>query len=88
MHSGGLKNIASDFVENPIGLLPNLGLMILFALCIFNYFVNIGFSRDWYRYPLILSLIFLLAVATVGYLFTGDAGNIRIIRQNNNNSHD
>ncbi|MCH2355124.1 MAG: hypothetical protein MK319_00360 [Pseudomonadales bacterium] len=70
----GLKNIASDFVENPIGLLPNLGLMILFALCIFNYFVNIGFSRDWYRYPLILSLIFLLAVATVGYLFTGDAG--------------
>ena len=70
----GLISIAPDFVGNPVGLLPNLGLMILFALCIFNYVVNIGFSKDWHRYPLILSLIFLLAVATVGYLFTGDAG--------------
>lgn len=70
----GLMNIGPDFVENPIGLLPNLGLMILFALCLFNYVINIGFSRDWHRYPLIASLIFLAAVATVGYLFTGDAG--------------
>ena len=70
----GLIHVAPDFVENPIGLLPNLGLMLLFALCVFNYVINIGFSRDWHRYPLILSLIFLLAVATVGYLFTGDAG--------------
>ena len=70
----GLMNIGPDFVENPIGLLPNLGLMILFALCVFNYVINIGFSTDWHRYPLIASLIFLAAVATVGYLFTGDAG--------------
>jgi len=48
--------------------------MILFALCVFNYVVNIGFSRDWHRYPLILCLIFLLAVATVGYSITDDAG--------------
>ena len=70
----GLMNIGPDFVENPIGLLPNLGLMLLFALCVFNYVINIGFSRDWHRYPLIVALIFLAAVAIVGYLFTGDAG--------------
>ncbi|MFP6838828.1 MAG: hypothetical protein VB962_04480 [Pseudohongiellaceae bacterium] len=45
-------------------------------------------SRDWHRYLLTFSLILLAAIATVGYLFTGDAGNIRIIRQNNNSSHD
>lgn len=70
----GLIHVAPDFVENPIGLLPNLGLMLLFALCVFNYVINIGFSRDWHRYPLIVALIFLAAVAIVGYLFTGDAG--------------
>lgn len=70
----GVVNIAPEFVENPIGLLPNLGLMIVFALYIFNYVVTIGFSRDWHRYPLIVSLIIMVAVAAAGFLFTGDAG--------------
>lgn len=70
----GLVRIAPDFVENPVGLLANLGLMIVFALCVFNYVVNIGFSRDWHRYPLIVSLLFMATVATTGYLFTAEAG--------------
>ena len=50
-----LFTIAPIFVEEPIDLLPNLSIMILFVFCIFNYVVNIGFSRNWKRYPLLVS---------------------------------
>ena len=38
-----IVRIAPAFVTDPIGFLPGLSLMLLVALCIFNYVVNIGF---------------------------------------------
>lgn len=67
-----LINVAPYFVERPLELLPNLTLMILVVLCVFNYVVNIGFSKDWNKYPLLVSLSLILSVALIGYLLTGN----------------
>ncbi len=34
------------YVADPIGQLPAMSLMILVAICVFNYVVNIGYSRN------------------------------------------
>lgn len=67
-----LITVAPSIIERPVELLPNLSLMILVVLCVFNYVVNIGFSRDWNNYPLIFSLSLILTVALVGFLTTGN----------------
>jgi uncharacterized membrane protein len=59
-------------INNPVGSLPGLSLMLVFVLCIFNYVVNIGFSRDWHRIPVFVSLILLGLIALAGYLVTGN----------------
>ena len=66
-----LATIASDFIERPIELLPNLSLMILLVLCIFNYVVNIGFGKDWNFYPILLSLLVIATVAFLSWLVSG-----------------
>lgn len=70
-----LINVAPIFVERPLELLPNLSLMILVVLCVFNYVVNIGFSKDWNHYPLTISLSLIFSVALIGYLLTGNPGS-------------
>ena len=66
-----LTSIASDFIERPIELLPNLALMILLVLCIFNYVVNIGFGKNWNFYPVLLSVLIISAVAFFSFLISG-----------------
>ena len=63
-----LINVAPYFVERPLALLPNLTLMILVVLCVFNYVVNIGFSKDWNKYPLIVSLSLILSPSRIAHL--------------------
>lgn len=70
-----LLAVAPSFIERPIELLPNLGLMIAVVLCVFNYVVNIGFSKDWNNYPLIFSLTMLCLVALVNFSLTGNPGS-------------
>lgn len=70
-----LANIAPEFIPDPIRFLPNLTLMLLAAICIFNYVVNIGFSKDWHRYPLIISLLCFALLAVAGYIINGNASN-------------
>lgn len=70
-----LLEVAPIFIERPVELLPNLSLMILVVFCVFNYVVNIGFSKDWNNYPLIISLSLFLSVALVGFLLTGSPGS-------------
>jgi hypothetical protein len=70
-----LFSIAPYFVEEPIDLLPNLSIMILLVFCIFNYVVNIGFSRDWKRYPLIFSLVLFVLLAAVSYFAIGSSNS-------------
>lgn len=70
-----LINIASEFIASPIQLLPNLILMLLAAICIFNYVINIGFSKDWHRYPLIISLLWFALLALGSYIINRDANS-------------
>lgn len=67
-----LLTVYPDFIERPIELIPNLSLMILVVLCVFNYVVNIGFSKNWNNYPLIVALSVLVLVAGSGYLIDGN----------------
>lgn len=63
--------VAPFFIERPIELLPNLSFMILVVLCIFNYVVNIGFSKDWNRYPVFVSVLVFTVVTAGNYLING-----------------
>ena len=70
-----LIKVAPDFVERPLELLPNLSLMVLLVLCVFNYVVNIGFSRNWKFYPTLVSVLIIGGVAGANYLLTGTANS-------------
>ena len=70
-----LIKVAPIFVERPLELLPNLSLMILVVLCIFNYVVNIGFSKNWKFYPTLVSVLVIGGGAGVNYLLTGTANS-------------
>lgn len=70
-----LINVAPYFVERPLELLPNLSFMILVLLCIFNYVVNIGFSKNWKFYPTLVSVLVIGGVAGVNFLLTGTANS-------------
>ncbi len=67
--------VAPFFIERPIELLPNLSFMIFVVLCIFNYVVNIGFSKDWSNYPLVVSILIMGAVAGIGFIINGNASS-------------
>ncbi len=70
-----LVRVAPNFVERPLELLPNLSLMILVVLCVFNYVVNIGLSKDWKFYPLLVSLTVIGIVAAISYFISGTANS-------------
>tara|TARA_R110002073_G_scaffold54994_7_gene141229 strand:- start:811 stop:1269 length:459 start_codon:yes stop_codon:yes gene_type:complete len=70
-----ILNIAPDFIEQPIRYLPNLSLTLLAPICIFNYVINIGYSKNWHGYPLIASLVSFVVIAIGGYVINGDANS-------------
>ncbi|MCZ6642349.1 MAG: hypothetical protein O7F71_12295 [Gammaproteobacteria bacterium] len=55
----------------PFSSLDNRLLLLLAPLCVFNYVVNIGFSKSWGRKPLIGAAIFLSTAAVSAYLVSG-----------------
>lgn len=46
-------------------------LLVLVPLCLFNYVVNIGFSRNWGYRPVLLALAILGAAASVAWVVSG-----------------
>jgi hypothetical protein len=70
-----LMRYAETDINEPFSSLDNLALIILFPLCVFNYVINIGYSRSWGRWPLMVSLGLLVILAGVGYLITGSLNN-------------
>lgn len=49
--------------------------MLFAPLCVFNYVVNIGFTKSWGHRPLLVSAIVLGAIACVAFLVTGSFDN-------------
>lgn len=70
-----IVRVAPYFVTDPIGLLSGMSLMILVAVCIFNYVINIGFSRNWNSFPVLVILAILGIAATISYLVLGTANS-------------
>lgn len=55
----------------PFSSLENRILVLLAPLCIFNYVVNIGFTKNWGLRPLLFSVIALVLIACVAFLVSG-----------------
>lgn len=70
-----LASISSSIINNPIGVLPGLALMLVVMFCAFNYVINIGYSKNWGSFPLLIVLAYLGIVALVGYLMLGNANS-------------
>ncbi len=62
-------------INQPFSSLDNRALMILVPIFVFNYVINIGYSRSWGRWPLIVSLGLLILSAGIGFLMTGSLDN-------------
>ena len=67
--------VAPYLVADPVSTLPGLSVLILIVLWILNYVINIGFSKDWKHYPVMVSLIFFGIIALGGFLLTGNPGS-------------
>ena len=55
----------------PFSSLDNRFLVLLAPLCVFNYVVNIGFTKNWGGRPLAISLVMLLLAAGGAFIATG-----------------
>ncbi len=62
---------ASSTTIHPIQSLPNRAPIFLGPLCVFNYVINIGYSKSWGQKPLIVSSVVLGLFAIVSYAATG-----------------
>ena len=60
-----------SIISTPVSLLPNLALMVLAAIFIINYVVNIGFGTSWGRWPSYISAIVGMALAGLGWILFG-----------------
>ncbi len=66
-----LLNEHAALIATPVNLLPEFALLMLAPLCIFNYVVNIGFSKNWGRWPLWVSLGGIGTLATLSFAASG-----------------
>jgi hypothetical protein len=58
-------------IKTPVSVLPNIALLVLAAILIINYVVNIGFGRSWRRWPSYVSAGTMLILADVSWLKFG-----------------
>ena len=64
-----------SITSTPVSELPNLALMVLAALFIINYVVNIGFGRSFGRWPSYVSIGAALLFAALSWLAFGTANH-------------
>lgn len=62
-------------IADPVTLLPNLSIIVLAAICIINYVVNIGFGVSWGRWPSYVSLAAGVVLAITAWLLFGSANH-------------
>ena len=58
-------------INHPVSQLPNMIFMAGAAICIVNYVVNIGFGKNWGRWPSIISVAVLALIALANWLLLG-----------------
>ncbi len=76
----GLWNVRGDLMADGESIRPLVWNGVLPALFLISYVVNIGFSRDWKKWPAVLSFAVLLAALGVGYLQTGAIESLLLAR--------
>ncbi len=73
LQTGGdsLTMTLSRFIGLPAGAMIGLSIGAIYALRLFNYVVNIGFSRDWRRRPLGAVVILFALAGLAGWMQSG-----------------
>ena len=61
----------ANIIATPVSALPDLTVMVLAALFIINYVVNIGFGKSFGRWPSYVSIAAMLLFATMSWLAFG-----------------
>ena len=61
----------SGLIDLPIGNIIGLSIGAIFALRLFSYVINIGFSMDWRRLPLVAIVALFVLAGLVGWMRTG-----------------
>jgi len=64
-----------SIVAAPITALPGLAIISGVCLCIINYVVNIGFSKNWGRWPAYASLGGFAILGAMGFVLDGGANS-------------
>ena len=62
-----------SIIDTPVSVLPNLTIMVVAAILIINYVVNIGFGRSLGRWPSYVSVGSVLLLAANSWLAFGTA---------------
>ncbi|MGV6820389.1 MAG: hypothetical protein ACWA5T_07805 [Parvularcula sp.] len=76
----GLWSVRDDLIVDGGSIRQLIWNGIIPALFLISYVVNIGFSRDWKKWPAVVSIVFLLAALGVGYLQTGKIESLSLAR--------
>ena len=66
-----LIRLAGDLLSSDGHIRPMVWNGIIISLFVVSYVVNIGFSRDWRKWPAIMSAAVFILLAGVGYLTQG-----------------
>ena len=66
-----LIGVRNDLIDSQDRIRALIWNGILPSLFLISYVVNIGFSRNWKKWPALVSAAVLLAIATLGYLLEG-----------------
>ncbi len=60
-----------NIISNPVSVLPSISIMVVVAILIINYVVNIGFGKSFGRWPSYISIAVALLLGTVSWLTFG-----------------
>lgn len=76
----GLLDSSTDLFDSQGRIRGHIWNGILPALFLISYVINIGFSRNWKKWPAIVSAAALLAIAALGYLLEGSFESTALAR--------
>lgn len=63
-------------IQSPVTAIPNIAMLVIPAIFVVNYVVNIGFGRSWGRWPAYVSVLALVVIAAVSWLISGTPDHV------------